>query len=1003
MSAGSWGTRMQDEMQTTNDEQATEPAKETRPARRPRGFLLVVVAALAALAGVMAMGQWNIATSVARTGTNLSNNSVATSIAAACLERYLRYAKDGVDRNGWPDFDELLDPDESATPDANDFIPPTAQCDLGVTYVPKSMAAAAEPRQGLHRYCAIRVDQGACLIRYDDNSDDGKTGAVLGPATDADEGGGAVGGDNPRKDVDYSVIVTAIGLYPAKTTNPVDELYERAEARSTKRALIQIEVQASPTGWPSVHAKDTLTLLDGPGNGNYAYRSCGAGGVSAGNLVTGEAQDGCTCGFHALSSGSLDGDDGSCTCSGVCATGAVSTTPKVVDVDNVTDNLDWSTGATATDGEFDHDTPPPVPAKPSFANMAAPGNAFANTFNAQISATTNVPAHVTGSAANPICTYFFAGAHEPDPIDLGPPFLARPNAVAPRTSAVGRGRVFRGAPGCSNTAPHTCSTVGTVTATPNSTPRMVYIWDHSDTNVQDTFTQLATIYNSAPDATFGNTVDAVFANGPLPTASFLDLNANGVNDDWPVAPINCKTMAAQSLPEPCDWEVQTDGSDNVIGARINLNSCASAYSMCWRPVALMDDNDGNYFLSEGLTGTATREPTDDDGAEVFYPNNGFRVPLVRQTVLNDAVPTTPPYVRYQDFCGQISAHGSYSTGFETEGPLWSVLFDKWRVADDIEDDEWPSRGTYWIFNLERDTAARAVDIGEDMHGGGGGGRLKIGIVVDGPIEFANKEYELCCPTCDCNTGPVVDPLDISGTLGATKEIHSSGFALFARGGCYFGGRVKKLNGDILCEFVGMRDNGPEPERVFSDVFATNSCGTSAGCTPSPVSLGNFPSWCNHPTWFPAGTAWDDFGICFEEKTSNRSNMGSRNPWVGYLWSRGDVILKEDNAVTAPRAIDPQDPAPLFPVAGGPPEWPVIFSLDDIGLGEKNFVYGKVLAGPESPTGGNLISVGKENEIFGRLVSWDDITFDEKNRIEWNGLGSTTVAVDDSVSYLDLGW
>jgi hypothetical protein len=142
---------------------------------RPRGFLLIVVAALAALAGVIAMGQWGMATSVARTGTTMVAQSKARAIADACLEQWLRYAKDGVDTTTWVDFAELLSPTLSSAPANTDYIPNPAatHCTAGVTYIPKNMSSASEPRQGLHRYCAYRIDGGACLFRFDDNSDDG--------------------------------------------------------------------------------------------------------------------------------------------------------------------------------------------------------------------------------------------------------------------------------------------------------------------------------------------------------------------------------------------------------------------------------------------------------------------------------------------------------------------------------------------------------------------------------------------------------------------------------------------------------------------------------------------------------------------------------------------------------------------------------------------------------------------------------------------------------------
>jgi hypothetical protein len=1021
-------------MNETHDLDAVAPASDASQ-RPPRGFLLIVVAAMAALAGVISMGQWSQASSVARTGTTMMANVKARAIADVCLEQWLRYAKDGVDNANWSDFDELLNQQATGNVEVDDFIPPVADCTSGVAYVPKSTAVAAEPTLGYHRYCAIRMDDGVCLVRFDDNSDDGKTSAALSPP-DADEAAGAASGDNPRKDTDFSVIVTAIGLFPAKGGTPPNDLYEQADARSTKRALIQIERQASPSGWPAIHARDDLTLVDGPGVGvNWAVTACGAGGVSAGGTVSRNGpDDGCVCGYHAIGAQPvLSGDDGSCTLCGAftCATGTPALAPKFMDTNGVDDDMDWVGGGAGVDGEFDQDQPPPIPPHPSFTNIVAPGYAFANSFNTQIVDTTNVPAHVTGSAANPICTYFFGGAHNGDitlfnlgTFDATYGWKATPPVPAGRYSPPGRGRIYMRTgqapgftPGCShrpvgpNTTADTCNTMGTVTnIISNTTPRIAYIWDHSDDNVEATFTTLADMYDGAnaytgaagsPNALFGNTGAVAFGNVPAAGPGTLDINSNGLNDDWPVAPVNCETHAAPSLPEPCDWEITKNASGDIIGAHINLNSCQSLYSMCWRPVAVFDNSDGQSFLSPTLAGGAERESTDVHGEEAFQPFNGIKVPLVKATADRFAGAASPPYERYQDFCGQALGPGAYSTTLNDNGVFYDSAAMRWSILQhDIDFDEWPQRGTYWIFNNEGDAASRALDIANRL--GGNGGRLKVGIIVDGAFEMSADDHEICCPTCSCNNGPLVDPQDLVPPMDiqVQKEIYSPGYAFFAREGCYLDGRPLRLNGDILCRYVGINRNANDPERIFSDVFGTGSC-QSGTCSPTPTALGNLPSWCGE-TGFN-GSPWVHYGICMKEKTSDASAIGSKGPWVGYVWTRGDMWIGVNNAIAAPRAVDPQLVPPAlyrFPLPNHP-EWPTLYSEDDLGIGTGNRIYGKVQSatGP----GGADMYIGTSNQIYGRVVAEGDLTFKRQNEIYWSGQGTTVTAVGDKVFYQDLGW
>jgi hypothetical protein len=1019
---------------TANDPTPSDPSPERQhdadardaslaPVARPRGFLLVVVAAMVALAGVIAASQWQIASSASRTGTDMMASIKSRAIADACLEKWLRYAKAGVDDAAWTDFDQLLTPGlappgPSDAISDDDFIPAPSgtHCTAGVAYVPSTMRTAAEPARALHRYCAMRMDGGACLVRFDDNSDDGKEagagGGVLSlDPIDGTEGPTAPEGDNPRRDRDFSVLVTAIGIFPAKATTPGDDLYHLADARATKRALLQIELQASLTGRPAIHA-NRVDLENGPGS-NWAVKACGTGGISASVVSkrsgSPDGDDGCVCGVQKVGGTNPLQTNCSANCgSDGCAASQVLGYAAPADA---IDDDDCHDGLTATgclpgngDNEFDADKPPPLPPFAHFTSnnlvyapgtnfkVAAPAYAFANRLPAQGEWNTRVPKWITGDLpdplfqagdpTDPICTYFYGGL------------------------TYDKGRVtINNATNAINEVPSS--------GINNRSPRAVYIWDHSDTDVVDTFLNR-----------WGPAAVTHRALTPIPPPTWLPFVAPDATVAWPPtsAVISCKAWNERYLPPPCEWRFVRNPSGDVTSVEFDVSTCQVPQSLCWRPVSLLDhENDSGsyevfenrYFLaSHGLGSGAlarNREPTDEDnGVEVFHPGDGFRVPLVRG-------PAVPAMQTYGSFCGAAASFSG--TSRDDEAPFFSRSFGRWRVDEDMPHDKWSTRGLYMIFDNEGDSSARALTIEAEL-GSSAGSKLKIGFIVDGPVQIGvDDDRYVCCPTCNC--------ANLGGTPASTDNWgHSSGYFLFARSACGILSAPQHLTGDIACEVVGVKhDHSTNIERAYGDVFSTGACSDWGGpaCTLSSTDLrlvigASTTNWCE-VTNIGDLFLLDDVGICIDDNLFGHgaSARNSRGPWIGHFWSRRDLVIQENFSAAAPPPADAATTPPYFPttlpvhtpVGTWPiahhPEWPVLFAGDDIGVIKDNRVYGKIQSLSD-------IQIVEDNTIWGRVVARTTARFGSatsptlgQNYIYWSGSGTSTTSVSDSIFYQDLGW
>jgi hypothetical protein len=165
------------------------------------------------------------------------------------------------------DLDALLDDDNTpATISGREFLPPANTGEEAVL-LPKGLTGDADFLQR-HRWLLIPRDvgseRGACLVRFDDNSDDTLPVASLptGNVDDPGEGTNRAATDtseNPYKDRDRAIFLTAVGLFPYLTTTDAEDAFDAAHARVTLRRLSS----TSTSGVPTIHAGGTIDGIKG--------------------------------------------------------------------------------------------------------------------------------------------------------------------------------------------------------------------------------------------------------------------------------------------------------------------------------------------------------------------------------------------------------------------------------------------------------------------------------------------------------------------------------------------------------------------------------------------------------------------------------------------------------------------------------------------------------------------------------------------------------------------
>ncbi|MDP2345259.1 MAG: hypothetical protein Q8O67_30220 [Deltaproteobacteria bacterium] len=273
----------------------------------PRAFVILVVMLMLAVATAIAVSQFTIVASQAVASVRIDEEIQARATAEGCLELLQSYADGYIGTNppGFlrTDFDGLLDrvPLVGIPSDPNqldDFLPSFGTRVL----VPRSLTPTTGPMAAAHQWAFIArgtaPNQGGCLLRIEDNSDDAFLGSsVPVGTTQTPEEVASLGRDVPNRDRDRAIFMTAIGLFPVlpdvaasctSTTDPTLCLaYERAHARVTIRRLFA--TTNPPQTPPAVQACDDVTIA---GTADI----CGLGGVQ-GDAVS-DALTTCGCGVY---------------------------------------------------------------------------------------------------------------------------------------------------------------------------------------------------------------------------------------------------------------------------------------------------------------------------------------------------------------------------------------------------------------------------------------------------------------------------------------------------------------------------------------------------------------------------------------------------------------------------------------------------------------------------------------------------------------------------------
>jgi hypothetical protein len=255
--------------------------------RSGRGFVILVVMLLLAVATAVAMSQFSVVASESVASVRVGEEVQARANAEGCLTLLTEYAEGyiGTSPPGFKfaDFDGLLD---SKAGSNDDFLPA-----VGVRVLLPENVTGSDETKAMHQWAFVTrgaaPNQGGCLLRIEDNSDDGfPASSVPAGTTGADEG---LGRDNPKADRDRSIYITAIGLYPVLPSTTAEKAYARAHARVTLRRLYATSNPVQTP--PALQACDDVTL-------SANIDVCGLGGVQ-GDSITMNGGSTCGCGNYS--------------------------------------------------------------------------------------------------------------------------------------------------------------------------------------------------------------------------------------------------------------------------------------------------------------------------------------------------------------------------------------------------------------------------------------------------------------------------------------------------------------------------------------------------------------------------------------------------------------------------------------------------------------------------------------------------------------------------------
>lgn len=336
----------------------------------PRGFVVVVVVMLLGVMAAVVTTQLKVIEGQEVMGLRSEEEVRARAIAEGCLGLMQAYVDDYAGKNRSPtgtpttntppdyflpltgpqDFDRLLDPDLVVN-NTNDFMPTFG----ARVVIPNGFTGTAEG-VAKHQWKLLRRDGGACLMRFEDNSDDFylpttlPSGANLDPLEIAASTNAFR--DVPQRDRDRAIYLVVAGVFPASGTDA--QVYGRAHARVTLRRLFAAPVPRTPVA--GVFAGGVFESKNGA-------TVCGVGGVEAGALDFKNVS--CMCGpvevTASLGKTPITTGCGSCsTCAPSTVTQGVPLTPQRYDVngDTVCGPPPSTTGPGACD---------PLPAPPGMA------------------------------------------------------------------------------------------------------------------------------------------------------------------------------------------------------------------------------------------------------------------------------------------------------------------------------------------------------------------------------------------------------------------------------------------------------------------------------------------------------------------------------------------------------------------------------------------------------------------------------------------------------------
>jgi hypothetical protein len=308
---------MSSPMQDQNDQ---NDRTNDRARQKARGFVLVVVVMALAIVTAVVVGQYSTTRSEAGASIRVEEEIQSRAIAEGCLALLQRYVDTYMQPANprFDDFDQLLDPNFSVTDpiagtgaDGDEFLPKVS----GASATPVVMDGSALPSNPsfVKRWTFMRRGpagkQGACLMRIEDNSDDGiaEVGTALG-ATGPREGpapiiaGGNAAVDNPFRDRDRAIYLTAIGVFPALDSNDAN-VWKKAHTRTTLRRLYAVASKAQSR--PAIKSCGNVDFDNGT-------TICGQGGIEATGSVDIGGGSACTCG--AINGTTVSGNTGACGC-----------------------------------------------------------------------------------------------------------------------------------------------------------------------------------------------------------------------------------------------------------------------------------------------------------------------------------------------------------------------------------------------------------------------------------------------------------------------------------------------------------------------------------------------------------------------------------------------------------------------------------------------------------------------------------------------------------------